>query len=114
MPKPEQFRTVAEPPLPTIYSNATRFMASVYDFRLLFSEQMVTSEGEFVQVDRISVAMSPQHLKKLIRTMSVRIEEYEAKYGPIPQELETDFEANAEIKKDGNASKQENAPPETE
>src|SRR5947209_3015804 len=87
MPQPRQFKVVSEPPLPTIYTNSSRMMFSVYDFRLMFSEQMVTSDGrEFVQVDRVSVVMSPQHLKKLVSTVSAKLAEYEANFGAIPED----------------------------
>lgn len=83
---PQQFRVVQEPPIPTVYSNATRMMFSIYDFRLLFSEQMVEGDGQFVQVDRVGVVMSPQHIKKLMRSVNAKLVEYEARFGPIPEQ----------------------------
>ncbi len=83
----QQFKIVSEPPIPTVYSNATRMLVGVYDFRLLFSEQMVGGDGEFVQVDRIAVVMSPQHIKKLMKSVTEKLAEYEMKFGPIPEEM---------------------------
>ena len=94
---------VTEPPIPSVYANSTRMMHSVYDFRLVFSETMMKGDFTVVQVDRVGVAMSPQHLKKLVKTVTEKLAEYEQKFGRIPEELEP------EATPDG-----ENAPPETE
>src|SRR6266571_2442685 len=87
-------RLLDEPPIPTVYANATSMMYGLYDFRVMFSEQMVDSDGAFVQVDRVAVAMSPQHMKKLTASFSEKIVEYERKFGVIPE-----------------AEEEENAPP---
>jgi hypothetical protein len=93
---PQQFRSIPEPTIPTVYTNATRLMFGVYDFRLLFAEQMVSGDGEFVQVERVAIVMSPQHIKKLMKTVVEKLVEYESKFGPIPEEEnQSDEEENA-------------------
>lgn len=90
MPQQMSVETVAEPPIPSVYTNTTRLMQTVYDFRLIFSEGMMRGDLTIVQVDRVSVAMSPQHLKKLVKTLIEKLAEYEQKYGQIPEESETE------------------------
>lgn len=100
MPQPTPVETVAEPPIPSIYANSTRLMYSIYDLRLIFSENMMRGDGAFVQVDRVAVVMSPQHIKKLMKTVAAKLAEYEQKFGPIPEEAEADSEATAAATKD--------------
>lgn len=80
------FRIVEEPPIPSVYCNGSRLAFGVYDFRMLFSEVMVNSDGEFVQVDRVSVVMSPQHMKRYVASIAAKVREYEEKFGAIPEE----------------------------
>jgi hypothetical protein len=80
------FRVVEEPPMPSIYCNGSRLAFGLYDFRMLFSEVMANSDGEFVQVDRVSIVMSPQHTKKFVETVSAKVREYEERFGAIPED----------------------------
>ena len=95
MPEPKPVEIVAEPPIPSIYANSSRMMHGIYDFRLVFSENMMRGDFSFVQVDRVSVVMSPQHIKKLVRTVMEKLAEYEQKFGPIPEEPDTKPTAEA-------------------
>lgn len=90
MPQPKPVEIVAEPPIQSIYTNSTRLMHGIYDFRLIFSENMMRGDFTIVQVDRVAVVMSPQHLKELVKSVTARLAEYEEKFGPIPEEQKTD------------------------
>lgn len=85
MAAPRLVETVSEPPIPTAYANSTRLMFSVYDFRVVFTEQMMGKEFDIVQVDRVSVVMSPQHIKQLVKTITAKLAEYEQTHGLIPE-----------------------------
>ena len=84
----QKYEIVPEEPIPSIYSNSSRLMYSIYDFRLVFSENMMKGDFALVQVDRASVVMSPQHIKKLISTVTEKLTEYEQRFGPIPESPE--------------------------
>lgn len=91
---PQQVEIVQEPPVTTVYANSTRMMYGIFDFRVLFAEQMLAAGGlKIVQVDRVAVVMSPQHTKRLVKAITEKLAEYERKFGPIPEEAE---EPNAE------------------
>src|ERR1700737_342643 len=88
----QPFRGVEEPPVVSLYCNGSRLAFGIYDFRLLFSEVMMTSGGEFVQVDRVSVVMSPQHAKRFVESVASKVREYEERFGAIPEETPDDNE----------------------
>lgn len=85
MPQLKPVEIVTEAPIPSIYTNSSRLMHGIYDFRLVFSENMMKGDFSFVQVDRVSVVMSPQHLKKLVSTLTDKLAEYEQQFGLIPE-----------------------------
>lgn len=93
MPQAKPIEILAEAPVQSIYANSTRLMYGVDDFRIVFSENMMRGDFSFVQVDRVSVVMSPQHLKRLLRTLAEKVTEYEDKFGPLPEEPKSSSEA---------------------
>jgi len=111
MPPQKPVEIVAVEPFPSVYANSSRLMFSIYDFRLVFSETMMKGDFRVVQVDRVSVVMSPQHIKKLVSIVTKKLAEYEQKHGPIPDAPDADV--IPEIEND-DASREENASPEIE
>lgn len=75
---------VAQDRIPSVYSNVARLAHSGVDFRVVFSEVMM-QPGSFdmLQVDRISVVMSPQSMKKFLLAVSEQLRKWEASYGEI-------------------------------
>jgi hypothetical protein len=90
--KLKPFRVVEEPPIVSVYCNGSRLAVGIYDFRFLFAEVMMTSGGEVVQVDRVSVVMSPQHAKRFIESVAAKVREYEDRFGAIPEEIQSEDE----------------------
>lgn len=70
--------------MPTIYTNSVVVGSSVFDFLLYFG-QLRTAEEDVIKVDQlVRIAMSPQHAKSMIRILEEKLDEYEARFGPIP------------------------------
>jgi Protein of unknown function (DUF3467) len=107
MSQQKQFEVVTESPIQSIYANSTRLMFGIYDFRVVFSETMMRSDFTFVQLDRISVVMSPQHMKRLVKTLNDKLIEYEAKFAPIPEDPSEQHESGSDAESEPNQS----APP---
>jgi hypothetical protein len=88
--KDEAQETQIDPPIVrasdyrTIYANATRIGLSAYDVRLTFGIIVEAEPGKAVNQDQITVIMSPQHAKAVIKIMQDNLPIWEAQYGKMP------------------------------
>jgi hypothetical protein len=108
-----------------VYANGSLVALSPYDVTLIF---MKTTDyaGHTMQVDQVSVAMSPQHFKALVNSLNETLTGYERAFGTLnipdsdvqPAFVASDIEKRIEILRDQNreqkkamASSTETKPP---
>ncbi|UGA47229.1 DUF3467 domain-containing protein [Bradyrhizobium quebecense] len=87
---------VRDPQFRDVYANASYTGLSPFDLTLTFSKNTDFS-GQMVQVDQVSVVVSPQHFKALVKSLSETLVAYEKVFGELKiPDSETTPALNAE------------------
>lgn len=81
-PEPNSPLSVRAGVLARVYANNAQVEMSVWDLRITFGEFLRV--GKEIRVEQsVSVTMSPQHAKALLRVLSTNLSEYESRFGEI-------------------------------
>jgi hypothetical protein len=68
---------------PLLYSNNSELISGVFDFQIRFNRVIDKLGDELVLVHQATVAMSPQHAKRVWIILGQQLEEYQQKFGQI-------------------------------
>jgi hypothetical protein len=82
-----------------VWANDALVQHSPWDFQITFAMVKAVTKEQAVVHNVASVRMSPQFIKRVIRTMQKNVEAYERRYGPIapPRGLTDNFDLEDEI-----------------
>lgn len=73
---------IRDPQFRDVYSNSSLVALSPFDITLIFSKNTDFS-GQQMQVDQVAVAMSPQHFKALVKSLTETLTAYERAFGSL-------------------------------
>lgn len=80
--KRPQTRTKA-PNFVSIYANSMNAEATFSDVKIYFGEITEASQERLAIEDKVSIVMSPEHAKSVLKALGVAIKGYEDSFGPI-------------------------------
>jgi hypothetical protein len=84
----------------TVYANTCRVGISPWDIRLIFGQMIEAAPGKSVNEDQVTVVMSPQQAKAVLKGWQDSIARYEATFGEIPNPALVIERARASAKAD--------------
>jgi CMP-2-keto-3-deoxyoctulosonic acid synthetase len=67
-----------------LYANSAQVTGSYFDIQVSFGEILEATEQALITEDRVTIKMSPQLAKRLLRILADNIRKYEEKFGEIP------------------------------
>jgi hypothetical protein len=72
-----------DPQFREIYSNSSQTHLTPYDITLLFQKNSEIVPGKMGSTDLVSVALSPQHFKAFVKSITETLAAYEATFGKL-------------------------------
>jgi Protein of unknown function (DUF3467) len=102
---------VRDPQFRDVYANGSLVQLSPFDITLVFMKN-TDFTGQTMQVDQVSVAMSPQHFKALVKSLNETLMAYERSFGTLTipdadiqptfdaSQIEKNIQAGREAKKE--------------
>ena len=73
---------IRDPQFRDVYANGSVVQLSPFDVTLVFMRN-ADFAGQAVQIDQVSVAMSPQHFKALVKSLNETLVAYERSFGAL-------------------------------
>jgi hypothetical protein len=73
---------IRDPQFRDVYANGSLVQLSPFDIALVFMKN-TDFTGKTVQVDQVTVTMSPQHFKALVKSLNETLTAYEQSFGAL-------------------------------
>jgi hypothetical protein len=67
------------------YANSAQFTISFYDIGIVFGQIKEATKERLLIENRVSITVSPEHARALLKALKENIEKYESAYGPIKE-----------------------------
>jgi Protein of unknown function (DUF3467) len=78
-----QVLRIRDPQYRDIYANNSQTNISPFDLSILFQKASEIAPGQMGVVDQVSVTLSPQHFKALLRSLNETLSAYESVFGEL-------------------------------
>jgi len=78
-----QFPRVRDPQYRDTYANSSQTNIGPFDVSILFQKASEIVPGQMGVVDQVSVTLSPQHFKALVRSLNETLAAYESAFGEL-------------------------------
>ncbi|MBA2339139.1 MAG: DUF3467 domain-containing protein [Pyrinomonadaceae bacterium] len=86
----QQMKVIRSEDYRTVYTNAAKIGLTTWDVRLTFSTIVEAEVGKLATEEQVTVIMSPQHAKDLLRVFVINLANWEKQFGAI--KIPSDFE----------------------